>query len=111
MNKTQKARLEKAGWTVGTPTDLLGLTPAEAALVEAKLELGDLIRAVRLRRGLSQVELARLMGSSQSRVAKLELRDSEATLDLQLRALFAADPRIGADFRGLLRKWAARAGR
>jgi DNA-binding transcriptional regulator YiaG len=105
MNKTQKRRLEKAGWRVGTAEELLGLNEAEAALVEAKLSLGDVIRTVRRRRGLTQAALAKLMGSSQSRVAKVENRDPEVSLDLQLKAIFAAEPTARDDFQGLIRKW------
>ena len=105
MNKTQKARFAKAGWKLGTAADFLGLSDAEAALVEAKFQLGDVVRAVRQRRHLSQAALAKLMGSSQSRVAKVENRDTEVSLDLQLRAIFAANPEASADFQRLIRKW------
>jgi hypothetical protein len=47
MKKARKAKFEKAGWTVGSGADLLGLNEAEAALVEAKLGLGDAVRTVR----------------------------------------------------------------
>lgn len=105
MNKAQKARFAKAGWKLGTAADVLGLGDAEAALVEAKLQLGDVVRAVRKRRHLSQAALAKLMGSSQSRVAKVENRDTEVSLDLQLRAIFAANPEASIDFQRLIRKW------
>jgi DNA-binding transcriptional regulator YiaG len=105
MNRAQKARFAKAGWKLGTAADVLGLSDAEVALVEAKLQLGDVVRAVRQRRHLSQAALAKLMGSSQSRVAKVENRDSEVSLDLQLRAIFAANPEASMDFQRLIRKW------
>ena len=41
MNKTQKARFAKAGWKLGTAADVLGMSDAEVALVEAKLRLGQ----------------------------------------------------------------------
>jgi DNA-binding transcriptional regulator YiaG len=105
MNKAQKARFAKAGWKVGTAADLLGMTDAEAALADAKLRLGDVVREMRQRRHLSQAALAKLMGSSQSRVAKVENQDAEVSLDLQLRAIFAANPAASADFQRLIRKW------
>jgi hypothetical protein len=49
------------------------------------------------------------MGSSQSRVAKVENHDPEVSLDLQLRAVFAAHPGAQRDFRRLVQKWSARA--
>lgn len=105
MNKAQKARMEKAGWKVGTAAEVLGLNQAEAALVEAKLSLGDVVRTVRQRMHLSQAGLAKLMGSSQSRVAKVENRDPEISLELQMKAIFAADPSARRDFQGLIKKW------
>ncbi len=105
MNKAQKARFAKARWKLGTAADVLGLSDAEAALVEAKLRLGDVVRTVRQRRHLSQAALAKLMKSSQSRVAKVENRDTEVSLDLQLRAIFAANPAASTDFQRLIRKW------
>src|SRR5512145_672268 len=108
MKRAQKAKFEKAGWAVGSASDLLGLNEAEAALVEAKLSLGDAVRTVRKRRHMTQAGLAKLMGSSQSRVAKVENRDPEVSLDLQLKAIFAAEPTALADFQGLIRKWSGR---
>jgi predicted XRE-type DNA-binding protein len=105
MNRAQKERFAKAGWKVGTASDLLGLTEAEKALVEAKLELGSVVRTLRQQRRLSQAALAKLIGSSQPRVAKLENRDPEVSLDLQMKAIFAASPRARRDFQGLIRKW------
>ncbi len=105
MNRAQKARFERAGWKVGTASELLGLTEAEEALVEAKLKLGAVVRTLRLQRHLSQAALARLIGSSQPRVAKLENRDPEVSLDLQMKAVFAANPGARRDFQGLIKKW------
>ncbi len=105
MNRAQKARFERAGWKVGTARELLGLTDAEEALVEAKLKLGTVVRTLRQKRHLSQAALAKLIGSSQPRVAKLENRDPEVSLDLQMKAIFAANPRARRDFQGLIKKW------
>lgn len=107
MNKAQKERFERAGWKVGTASDLLGMTEAEEALVEAKLKLGAVVRTLRQRKHLSQAALAKLIGSSQPRVAKLENRDPEVSLDLQMKAVFAANPAARRDFQGLIKKWSA----
>jgi transcriptional regulator with XRE-family HTH domain len=108
MKKAHKERLERAGWKVGTASELLGLTEAEEALVEAKLRLGDVVRTLRQEKHLSQAELAKLMGSSQSRVAKVENRDPEVSLELQMKAVFAASPSARREFEGLIRKWSLR---
>jgi len=107
MSKSYRERLEKAGWKVGSAAEFLELSEVEAALVEAKLALGDAVRALRQRGRLSQQALAKRMGSSQSRVAKVENHDPEVSLDLQLRAIFAAHPAAQRDFRRLIQKWSS----
>ena len=64
------------------------LTPEEAKIVEMKLALGDSLRRHRIRRGWTQLELAKRLRSSQSRVAKLETGALGVSLDLLFRALF-----------------------
>jgi DNA-binding XRE family transcriptional regulator len=93
LKATERKRLEQAGWKVGTAQEFLELSPEEAELVEMKLVLGDLLKRHRLKKGLTQVALARKVGSSQSRIAKLELGVRGATLDLLFRALLAAGVR------------------
>ncbi len=89
MNHEKGARLAKAGWRTGTPAELLGLNAAEAAYVEVRLRLSDAVRGLRHEKNLSQTALASLMGSSQSRVAKLEAADETVSLDLMVRSLLA----------------------
>jgi DNA-binding XRE family transcriptional regulator len=108
MKKEAKKRLEDAGWAVGNASDFLGLSPAEAALVDIRLALGDEVRASRKRTHLTQQGLAKLIGSSQSRVAKIETGDTTVTIDLQLKALLAAGSNPGSVFSALARKLAAR---
>ncbi len=95
MKTEKKALLRAKGWQVGSAEELLGLTPAEAALVEMRLRLAEAIRERRQRRQLSQLELAKLLGSSQSRVAKVEAADGSVSLDLLVRSYLAtgATPR------------------
>jgi hypothetical protein len=50
MRKEKKARLERAGWKVGTVRELLGLSEAEETLVELKLVLSRGLRERRTRR-------------------------------------------------------------
>ncbi len=89
MRKAKKARLERAGWRVGTMAEFLGLTPAEEALIELKVALSRSVKARRTRQRLTQAEMARRLGSSQSRVAKMEAGDPSVSLDLLVRSLFA----------------------
>lgn len=95
MEGPKKERLERAGWRVGSVEQFLELDAAEAALVEVKLSLSEALRARRTAKRLSQAELARRLGSSQSRVAKMEAADPAVSLDLLLRGLLVlgATPR------------------
>ena len=89
MDKAKKQRLEAKGWKVGNADDFLGLTPEEAAYIELKLALARSVREYRRSRKLTQVDMAKMMRSSQSRVAKIEAGDSSVSLDLLIRSLIA----------------------
>ena len=87
MKKSKRAKLEAAGWAVGSVQDFLGLSDAETALIEMKLTLSRTLRDRRQRRGVSQVELAKRLRSSQSRVAKMEAGDPSVSMDLLVSSL------------------------
>jgi predicted transcriptional regulator len=89
MDKTREARLRQAGWKVGSTEEFLELSDEEAAFVELKLALSDELRERRSELGLSQTELAERLGSSQSRVAKMEASDPSVSIDLLIRGLLA----------------------
>jgi DNA-binding XRE family transcriptional regulator len=89
MDKRKLERLQAKGWRAGGAEEFLGLTPEEAAFVEVRLALSDNVRKMRVRKKISQVRLAKLLGSSQSRVAKIEAGDSTVSLDLMFRSLLA----------------------
>ena len=99
MREDKRKRLEAKGWKVGGTKEFLELSAEEAAYIELKLKLADGLRARRRRRRLTQVELARRVRSSQSRVAKMEAGDPSVTLDLLIRSLLA----LGASNRELAR--------
>ena len=90
MQTARKKRLEQAGWNVSDTSEFLGLEPAEAQFIEIKVALARLLRATRTRKRLTQLELAQRIGSSQSRVAKLEAGDPSVSVDLLVRSLLAA---------------------
>ena len=89
MNKAKVRRLEDGGWRVGSARELLGLTPEEAAYIEMRLALSRNFRELRTRKRMTQVEAAKVVGSSQSRVAKLESGDPSVSLDLLVRSNLA----------------------
>ena len=89
MNASKRVRLEEAGWRIGSAYDFLGMSADEAAYVEIKLSLARKLR--RLRRGLrlTQEAVADAVGSSQSRVAKMEAGDPSVSIDILCRTLLA----------------------
>jgi DNA-binding XRE family transcriptional regulator len=87
MKKAKRARLEAAGWKVRSTREFLGLSEEEAAFIELKLSLARSLRARRQKRGFTQTQLAKLLDSSQSRVAKMEAGDRSVSLDLLVRSL------------------------
>src|SRR6476646_7995961 len=89
MDKEKRARLEAKGWKVDSTEELLGLTPDEAAYVDLRLKLSGAVRDFRKKKRVTQVELAELLHSSQSRVAKVEAADESVSLDLLIRSLLA----------------------
>jgi DNA-binding XRE family transcriptional regulator len=89
MEQEKRERLERTGWRVGTVQEFLNLSDDEALFVELKLSLREALKDRRTAQGLTQTELARRVGSSQSRVAKMEAGDPSVSLDLLVRALLA----------------------
>lgn len=89
MKRELQKRLERAGWQVGDAGDFLQLSEDERQFVEMKVALAAGVRGHRERQGLTQVALARRLGSSQSRIAKMEAADRTVSLDLLVRALLA----------------------
>jgi len=90
MDAEKRKRLEEAGFRVTTVAEFLGLSLAESELIEIKLAFTYALRKQREVSGLSQAELAEKIGSSQSRIAKMEAGDPHVSLDLMIRALLAA---------------------
>ena len=89
MKTAKKKQLEARGWKVGDSTDFLGLSEAEAAYVELKLALSKNLQDTRKEKNLTQEQVARLLKSSQSRIAKMEAGDPTVSLDLLVRSLLA----------------------
>jgi ribosome-binding protein aMBF1 (putative translation factor) len=104
MKPIKKRRLERAGWVVGDSRQFLQLSVEENRFIELKLALATGVRELRERKGLTQAALAHRLGSSQSRVAKMEAADRSVSLDLIMRSLLT----IGATAAEIA-KWIKRA--
>ncbi len=89
MEAAKRRKLEAAGWSVGDAADFLELTPEEVEIIDVKLALGDYMRTVRRQNHWTQAQVARRIGSSQSRVAKMEAADASVSLDLLMKSLFS----------------------
>ena len=87
MDEKKRQKLEQAGWKVGSTEEFLELTPEEVNYIELKLTLASSLREMRTSKNMTQADLAALLKSSQSRVAKMEAGDSTVSLDLLVRAL------------------------
>lgn len=99
MRSSKRKRLEAKGWKIGSAKEFLGLSSQEEAYIEIKLRLAESLRNQRLRRQMTQLDLARAIKSSQSRVAKMEAGEGSVSLDLLVRSLLA----LGASSKSLIR--------
>ena len=89
MNKAKEKKLLKKGWKIGSAKEFLGLSEEESSYIELKVKLSANLRKLRTEQNLTQVELAKILRSSQSRVAKIETGDPSVSLDLIIRSLLA----------------------
>jgi DNA-binding XRE family transcriptional regulator len=89
MKVSKRRKLEASGWKLGSAEEFLNLTPEETAYIELKLALSGSLKERRIREKLTQVELARMVRTSQSRVAKMETGDPSVSLDLLVKTLLA----------------------
>jgi DNA-binding XRE family transcriptional regulator len=109
MDERWRRRIAAAGWKTGTVREFLGLSEVEARMIDLHLALADAIRPLRLKVGLTQAELASRLGSSQSRVAKMEAGDPTVSLDLLIKAHLALGTAVADITRRLLRTQRRRA--
>jgi DNA-binding XRE family transcriptional regulator len=87
MRAAKRKKLEQRGWKVGSADEFLNLSPDETAYIEMKLALSSTLKKHRLKKNMSQVDLAKAVKSSQSRIAKMEAGDPSVSIDLLLKSL------------------------
>jgi DNA-binding XRE family transcriptional regulator len=93
MKQSKRRRLEAKGWQFGSAKEFLKLTDEDVEYIELHFSLAALLTKRRKSLGYTQTGIADLIGSSQSRVAKMEAGDPSVSVDLLIRALLA----IGVD--------------
>lgn len=89
MNQTKRKKLAAAGWRTGSTAEFLELSPEESAYIDMRLRLANGLKLRRKKKHLTQVQAAKLLQSSQSRVAKMEAGDPTVSLDLLVKSHLA----------------------
>jgi DNA-binding XRE family transcriptional regulator len=89
MDKKKKRNLESKGYRVRPVEEFLGLSAEESEYIELKLALSQALAKRRRRSKLTQAQLAKMLKSSQSRVAKMEKGDPSVSVDLLVKSLLA----------------------
>jgi DNA-binding XRE family transcriptional regulator len=89
MDKRKRKLLEAHGWKVAGAREFLELTDTELEYIEIKIALSQSVKYQRKRRRLTQEQAAGLLGSSQSRVAKMEAGDPSVSIDLYVKSIIA----------------------
>ena len=89
MRESKRRSLAAKGWVGGNVKDFLGLSKDEAAYIELRLKLAEGLKSKRQSKGVTQSQLAQVLSSSQSRVAKMESGDPTVSLDLLVKSLLA----------------------
>ena len=103
MKKSKRKDLDSRGWKIGSAQDFLGLSDEKLAYIELKLALSQSLKERRQKKKLTQSQLAKMLKSSQSRVAKMEAGDPSVSIDLLVRSLFV----LGATKKDVARSFAA----
>jgi len=93
MDKKKRKSLEAKGFMIGSVNEFLDLSKEESEYIELKLSLSKNLAETRKKKKLTQAQLARMIKSSQSRVAKMEKGDPTVSVDLLVKSLIA----LGAD--------------
>ncbi len=89
MDKRKRKVLKSKGYKVGSVDEFLGLSKKESDFIELKLALSEALSERRKQSNLTQTQLAKMLKSSQSRVAKMEKGDPTVSIDLLVKSLLA----------------------
>ncbi len=74
-------------WVETDVRELLGLSAEELVIVEFRAALAVAVQTARKRRKLNQGEAAKLIGTSQAQVSKMEAGQSTISIDRMIKAL------------------------
>lgn len=76
MDAKKKRKLQKLSGRVTTVAEFLDLSAAEEVIIEVRLELAAAVKKRRTAARMTQAALAKAIGSTQARVAKMEAGDA-----------------------------------
>jgi len=82
----------KNGWVEGSVKEFFDLSDADLEYLETRRALSRMLKDLREKLHLPQMQVATRLRTSQSRVAKMEKADRSVSADLLLQSLF----RLGA---------------
>jgi DNA-binding transcriptional regulator YiaG len=82
----------KNGWVEGSVKEFFDLSDADLEYLETRRALSRMLKDLREKLHLTQMQVATRLRTSQSRVAKMEKADRSVSADLLLQSLF----RLGA---------------
>jgi DNA-binding XRE family transcriptional regulator len=88
MKKVKLEHYQRMGYRITDTQKFLNLSDEEIAVIDLKIGLIKKLKQVRKVAGITQKQLAKLMKSSQSRIAMIESGSSDASLELICKALF-----------------------
>lgn len=101
MENQKKSILEKNGWKVSSTSDFLELSEEDSAYLELRIAMATFIKDLRKKKHLRQIDLAKKLHTSQSRIAKIEAADPTVSLDLMAKSAFS----MGATPKELLKQF------
>lgn len=88
MEKSKRAKLTKAGYTVCDTQEFLGLSDAEMEYIELKRLLSHRLSEARKKQGITQKEAAQQLHTSQTRYSRMEAAGHEVTIDRIIQGCF-----------------------
>lgn len=89
MNFTKNKNHKEPHWVDGDVQTFLSLSDADMKLIEARIAISKLLKTTRKKQKLTQQAVADRLGTSQSRVAKIEAGDPSVSMDLLFRSAFS----------------------
>lgn len=89
MRESKRKKLATKGRKLSSAREPSGLSPGTTAYIELRRTFADGLKMRRQSLGMTQTQLAHTVGSSQSRIAKMEAGDPGVSVSLLFKLLLA----------------------